>query len=94
MQDEERKGKDVKVIYVLEEEQTIRPKQQTNLHLAVINWNIEEIYNIVEFHKMYKNPYSLINNRDAFGKTALDYALENSEKPNMQDVVKYLIENL
>ncbi|XP_035225354.1 uncharacterized protein PF11_0213-like [Stegodyphus dumicola] len=93
IQDEELKGKDVKVIYVLEEKEINKPKQQTNLHLAVINWNIEEIYNIVEFHKKYKNPYSHINNRDAFGKTALDYALENSEKPNMREVVKYLIEN-
>ncbi|XP_054716072.1 uncharacterized protein LOC129225630 [Uloborus diversus] len=79
------------IIYVPKEE---NPKDQSNLHLAVLNSNIEEIYCIVEIHKQYNKPFSDINIRDKLGKTALDYALKlTREQEKFTLVVDYLKEN-
>ncbi|XP_054717508.1 MATH and LRR domain-containing protein PFE0570w-like [Uloborus diversus] len=41
-----------------------QPLNLTNLHIAVMNSDLEEIYAIVEMHKQYKKPFADINRKD------------------------------
>lgn len=79
---------DAKVIYV-EDEMDKASENRTNLHHAVLKGKIEDIYCLIEIHKQYNKPFTDINIRDKYGKTALDYAMQNK----MTLVVDYLKEN-
>lgn len=63
---------DKNVIYVENTE-----TRQTNLHLAVIKQDLELAYCLLEFHKQCSGDLAIVNCRDIYKKTALQYAVKN-----------------
>ncbi|XP_042901764.1 uncharacterized protein [Parasteatoda tepidariorum] len=85
---QEKRMENVKIIDY-DEREKFKDLQQTNLHSAVIESNVEKVFCIIEAVKCYGLELFDINNKDVFKKTALDYAI----KQDMPLLINYLKEN-
>ncbi|XP_042900505.1 uncharacterized protein [Parasteatoda tepidariorum] len=85
---QEKSKKKIRIIDY-DERENYKNLDQTNLHSAVIESNVEKVLCLVETLKRYDQTFFDINCRDANKKTALDYAIQKK----IPSLVNYLKEN-